>query len=145
MVQRVARTRQATIIFDTTYLTNKYKMPCAPFIGINNHGNSIQLGCGFVPQELSSRFVWLFKLFKLMMGDIAPKNIITDQDTGMKAAIDVVFLNANHQNFRWHVMQNAIEKLGSFMTKHPELLDAFIACVNNRLTSEEFEMDLCIM
>jgi hypothetical protein len=29
------------ISFDTTYLTNKYKMPCAPFIGINNHGQSI--------------------------------------------------------------------------------------------------------
>jgi hypothetical protein len=29
------------ISFDMTYLTNKYKMPCAPFIGINNHGQSI--------------------------------------------------------------------------------------------------------
>lgn len=26
------------ISFDTTYLTNIYKMPCAPFIGINSHG-----------------------------------------------------------------------------------------------------------
>ena len=25
------------ISFDATYLTNMYKMPCAPFIGINNH------------------------------------------------------------------------------------------------------------
>jgi hypothetical protein len=127
------------ISFDTTYLTNKYKMPCAPFIGINNHGQSIQLGCGFVKRELSSNFVWLFKMFKLAMGDIAPKNIITDQDTRMKAAIDVVFLEANHHNCRWHVMQNAIEKLGSFMAKHPEILEAFNACVNNSLTPEEFE------
>jgi hypothetical protein len=58
------------ISFDTTYLTNKYKMPCDPFIGINNHGQSIQLGCGFLIQELSSNFVWLFKMFKLAMGDI---------------------------------------------------------------------------
>ena len=27
--------------FDTTYCTNIYKMPCAPFIGINCHGQSI--------------------------------------------------------------------------------------------------------
>jgi hypothetical protein len=26
------------ISFDTTFMTNIYKMPCAPFIGINNHG-----------------------------------------------------------------------------------------------------------
>jgi hypothetical protein len=44
------------ISFDMTYLTNKYKMPCAPFIGITNHGQSIQLECGFVRQELSSNF-----------------------------------------------------------------------------------------
>jgi hypothetical protein len=42
-----------------------------------------------VRQELSSNFVWIFKIFKLAMGDIALKKIITDQDTGMKAAIDV--------------------------------------------------------
>jgi hypothetical protein len=36
-------------------------------------------------------------------------------------------------------MQNATEKLGSFMAKHPELLEAFNACVNNSLTPEEFE------
>jgi hypothetical protein len=77
-------------------------------------------------------------MFKLAMGDIAPKNIITDQDTGMKASIDVVFPEANHCNCRWHVMQNVTEKLGSFMAKHPKLLEAFNACVNNSLTLEEF-------
>jgi hypothetical protein len=29
------------ISFDTTYLTNMYKMPCAPFIGMNRNGQSI--------------------------------------------------------------------------------------------------------
>ena len=33
------------VSFDTTYMTNMYKMPCAPFIGINNHGQSIQFCC----------------------------------------------------------------------------------------------------
>jgi hypothetical protein len=36
-------------------------------------------------------------------------------------------------------MQNATERLGSFMAKHPKLLEAFNACVNNGLTPEEFE------
>lgn len=29
------------ITFDTTYLTNKYDMPFAPFLGVNHHGQSI--------------------------------------------------------------------------------------------------------
>jgi len=31
------------ITFDTTYLTNKYDMPFAPFVGVNHHGQSILL------------------------------------------------------------------------------------------------------
>uniref|UniRef100_A0A8R7PK14 Protein FAR1-RELATED SEQUENCE n=2 Tax=Triticum urartu TaxID=4572 RepID=A0A8R7PK14_TRIUA len=42
------------ISFDTTYMTNMYNMPFAPFIGINRHGQSFMLGCGFVRQELAS-------------------------------------------------------------------------------------------
>ena len=26
------------VTFDTTYLTNKYEMPFAPFVGVNHHG-----------------------------------------------------------------------------------------------------------
>jgi zinc finger SWIM domain-containing protein 3 len=36
------------ITFDTTYLTNKYDMPFAHFIGINHHGESIILGYGLL-------------------------------------------------------------------------------------------------
>jgi hypothetical protein len=127
------------ISFDTTYLTNRYKLPCAPFIGINNHGQSVQFGCGFVRQELKDNFVWLFKMFTLAMGGIEPKNIITDQDSAMRGAIRDVFPHATHRNCRWHVIQNATERMGSFMAKHPALLEAFNACVNNSLTPEEFE------
>ncbi|XP_022860879.1 protein FAR1-RELATED SEQUENCE 5-like [Olea europaea var. sylvestris] len=47
------RSRQAfkefgdIVTFDTTYLTNKYDMSFAPFVGINHHGQSTLLGCGW--------------------------------------------------------------------------------------------------
>uniref|UniRef100_A0A2N9HSV9 Uncharacterized protein n=1 Tax=Fagus sylvatica TaxID=28930 RepID=A0A2N9HSV9_FAGSY len=47
------------ITFDTTYLTNKYDMPFAPFIGINHHGESIILGCGLLSSEDTDSFVWV--------------------------------------------------------------------------------------
>ncbi|KAG6655026.1 hypothetical protein CIPAW_05G186800 [Carya illinoinensis] len=34
------------VTFDTTYLTNRYGMPLAPFVGVNHHGQSILLGAG---------------------------------------------------------------------------------------------------
>jgi len=36
------------ISLDTTYLTNKYNMSFAPFVGVNHHGHSILLGCGLL-------------------------------------------------------------------------------------------------
>ncbi|XP_014506334.1 protein FAR1-RELATED SEQUENCE 5-like [Vigna radiata var. radiata] len=48
------------ISFDTTYLTNKYDMPFAPFVGVNHHGQSILLGCGLLCSEDTYSFVGLF-------------------------------------------------------------------------------------
>jgi len=44
------------VSFDTTYLTNKYDMRFAPFVGVNHHGQSILLGCGLLSLEDTSTF-----------------------------------------------------------------------------------------
>ncbi|XP_022871201.1 uncharacterized protein LOC111390397 [Olea europaea var. sylvestris] len=57
------RNRQAykefedVITFDTTYITNKYDMPFAAFVGVNHHGQSTLLGCGLVSNENTETFV----------------------------------------------------------------------------------------
>ncbi|KAM0863400.1 hypothetical protein ACQ4PT_044620 [Festuca glaucescens] len=98
------------ISFYATYMTNKYKMPFAPFIGINNHGQSIQLGCGFLKNELSESYIWLFESFLIAMDGVAPLNIITDQDGAMRAGIEKMFPNTMHRNCRWHIVDKATEE-----------------------------------
>ncbi|XP_022855493.1 protein FAR1-RELATED SEQUENCE 5-like [Olea europaea var. sylvestris] len=49
------------VTFDTTYLTNKYDMPFAPFVGVNHHGQSTLFGCGLLSNENTDTFVWLFR------------------------------------------------------------------------------------
>ncbi|XP_041009321.1 protein FAR-RED IMPAIRED RESPONSE 1-like [Juglans microcarpa x Juglans regia] len=39
------------VTFDTTYLTNRYGMPFALFVGVNHHGQSILLGAGLISNE----------------------------------------------------------------------------------------------
>ncbi|XP_040990904.1 protein FAR1-RELATED SEQUENCE 6-like [Juglans microcarpa x Juglans regia] len=48
------------VTFDTTYLTNRYGMPFAPFVGVNHHGKSILLEAGVISSEDTETFVWLF-------------------------------------------------------------------------------------
>ena len=66
------------VSFDTTYITNKYDMSFALFVGVNHHGQSILLGCGLVSNENTETFVWLFREWLSCMSDVPSKAIITD-------------------------------------------------------------------
>ncbi|KAF5472331.1 hypothetical protein F2P56_009057 [Juglans regia] len=101
------------ITFDTTYLTNRYGMTFAPFVGVNHHGQSILLGAGLISNEDTNTFVSLFQAWLKCMNDRAPKAIITDQDRTMKSAITIVFLDSRQRYCLWHIMQKLPEKLGS--------------------------------
>ncbi|XP_045809922.1 protein FAR-RED IMPAIRED RESPONSE 1-like [Trifolium pratense] len=100
------------VTFDTTYLTNKYDMPFAPFVGVNHHGHSTLLGCALLSNEDTKTFTWLFKTWSECMNGCSPNAIITDQDKAMKKAIEVVFPKARHRWCLWHIMKKVPEKLG---------------------------------
>ncbi|XP_009769143.2 protein FAR-RED IMPAIRED RESPONSE 1-like [Nicotiana sylvestris] len=50
------------ICFDTTYLVNRYNMPCASFVGINHHRQSILLGCALMSHEDIDSYKFILKL-----------------------------------------------------------------------------------
>ncbi|XP_052198272.1 protein FAR1-RELATED SEQUENCE 5-like [Diospyros lotus] len=60
------------VTFDTTYLTNRYDMPFAPFVGVNHHGQSTLFGCGIISNEDTRTFVWLFRTWLECMEDQGP-------------------------------------------------------------------------
>ena len=130
------------ISFDTTHMVNMYNMPCAPFIGINRYGQSIQLGCGFMRHERIANFFWLFQTFLEAMDGLHPLNIIIDQDQGMRTTILLVFLDIIHRNCRWHIMQKKVqEKLGPLAAKHEQLRRDFNEIIDYSLTPAEFELN----
>jgi len=101
------------VSFDTTYLTNKYDMPFAPFVGVNHHGQSILLGCGLFSYEDTDTFIWLFKCWLRCMSYKAPFGIATDQCRAMKNAVAVVFPETSHRWCLWHIMKKIPEKLAA--------------------------------
>ncbi|XP_071680132.1 protein FAR1-RELATED SEQUENCE 5-like [Lolium perenne] len=127
------------VSFDTTFLTNRFSMPFAPFVGINRHGQSFMLGCGLIRDEKQESFEWLFRTFLKAMHGRQPSNIITDQDWAMRSAIQAIFPETWHRNCRWHIMKKANEKLGSFLGRRPGLAEEFNSCVDESWTVEEFE------
>ncbi|KAH6811676.1 hypothetical protein C2S51_025438 [Perilla frutescens var. frutescens] len=90
-----------TLVFDTTYNTNKYSMMFAPFVGVNHHRQTIIFGCGLLSDEKIESFTWLFSKFSECMSDYAPPGvIITDQDAGMSSSQRA---ESNHSFFKRYV------------------------------------------
>ncbi|XP_017416599.1 protein FAR-RED IMPAIRED RESPONSE 1-like [Vigna angularis] len=102
------------VSFDTTYLTNKYDMPFAPFVGVNHHGHSILLGCGLLSSEDTDSFVWLFQCWLRCMRNKSPEGIITDQCRAMANAIEQVFPNTRHRWCLWHILKKFPEKFHDY-------------------------------
>jgi hypothetical protein len=126
------------VTFDTTYLTNKYKMPFALFLGVNHHGQSMLFGAGLLSSEDTETFVWLFETFLICMNGRAPSAIITYQDKSMKNAIARVFPRARHRFCLWHILKKLIEKFGAH-SQCDAIKSALQSCVYDSQTCDEFE------
>ena len=78
------------VVSDTTYYTNRYKMPCGIFSGVNNHLQTIPFAGCLLHDEKRETFDWVFRAF-LKAGGVPPGSILTDQDQWMTEAIVFVF------------------------------------------------------
>ncbi|KAM2067264.1 hypothetical protein ACFX1T_043614 [Malus domestica] len=75
------------VAIDTTCLANKFEIPLISFVGVNHHGKSVLLGCGFHGQESAENFVWMLRAWlKCMLGG-PPHAFITDQCKPLQNAV----------------------------------------------------------
>ncbi|XP_042067146.1 protein FAR1-RELATED SEQUENCE 5-like [Salvia splendens] len=128
------------VAFDTTYSTNRYRMVFGPFIGKDNHGCPIAFGAGFVSSENCDVLSWLFTVFVECMG-VAPGIIITDQDWGMRLAIEKVLSGTRHRLCMWHIMSKLFEKIPKSFSDREKFSKEFKACVwSELLDPDEFDI-----
>ncbi|KAM6565436.1 hypothetical protein CsatA_024564 [Cannabis sativa] len=126
------------VTFDTTYLTNKYDMPLAPFTGVNHHGQPILFGCALLSDENTATFTWLFKTWLACMSGRAPNVIITDEHNSMTKAIDVVFPNTRHRWCLWQVMKKLLVKLEGHKL-YDQVKMSLQDAIYDSFTKKEFE------
>jgi hypothetical protein len=127
------------ITFDSTYLTNKYDMPFAPFVGVNHHGQSILLGCALLSSETTDTYTWLFRTWLRCMGGSSPGGIVTDQCESMRKAISTVFPGTRHRLCLWHIMQKIPTKLGA-NSNYKMIKKSLKTLVYESVREVEFEM-----
>ncbi|XWS17831.1 hypothetical protein CRYUN_Cryun33cG0102000 [Craigia yunnanensis] len=127
-----------TITIDTTCLVNKYEIPLISFFGVNHHGQSVLLGCGFLGHESVENFFWIFRAWlKCMLGH-TPQVIVTDQYKPLQIAVSEVFPKARHCFCLWYIMHRIPEKLGG-LKGFEEIKRHLNKAVYNSLKIVEFE------
>ncbi|XP_077232515.1 protein FAR1-RELATED SEQUENCE 5-like [Tasmannia lanceolata] len=97
------------IVFDVTYRTNKFRMPFAPFTGVNHHRQSILFGCALLADETEETFTWLFDQWLDCMFGRAPGCIIIDINGAMRNTIRSVSPNTGHRFCSWHISKHLLE------------------------------------
>ena len=115
-------------------------MVFGPFTGKDNHGCPIAFGAGFVSGENCDAFSWLFTVFVECMG-VAPRIIITDQDWGMRLAIEKVLPGTRHRLCMWHIMSKLFEKIPKSISDREKFSKEFKSCVwSELLDPDEFDI-----
>lgn len=128
-----------TVKFDTTYRTNRYRVPFAPFTGMNHHGQPVLFGCALLLNESESSFVWLFQTWLAAMSGHHPISITTDQDRIIRSAVAQIFPGTRHRFCKWNIFKEAQEKLSHVYHSCPTFETEFQKCINLTETIEEFE------
>lgn len=105
------------VSFDTTYMTYKYNLLFAPFVGITRHGHTCIFACAFLSDETTETFKWVSEAFLESMGGKHPETIITDQDKAMKSAISSVMPNTKHRNCLFHKVKVLQERSKMFCSE----------------------------
>ncbi|KAL7612830.1 hypothetical protein Lser_V15G07827 [Lactuca serriola] len=126
------------VVFDVTYMTNKFKMPFSPFIGVNHHGQFILFGGTLLENEKEETFRWLFEHFLNCMFRKYPVAMITDQDKAMGNAIKKVFPNTRHRYCAWHIKKHELEHLRPLIARYSDFKESYRQWVKSD-TTEEFE------
>lgn len=127
------------VLFDTSFVRDKYRIPFVPIVGVNNHLQFILFGCALIGDESTSSFVWLMQTWLKAMGGVAPAVIITDQEKFLNESISEVFPDAHHCFCVWNIMRTIPEYLSGIMNQCESFMEEFNKCIFCSWTEEQFE------
>lgn len=127
------------VILDTTYRTNRFRVPFASFTGFNHHGQPVLFGCALILNESESSIIWLFRTWLQAMSGRQPLSITSDLDPFIRVAVAQVLPKTRHRFCKWSIFRETREKLGHLCQSHPAFETEFQRCINECETIDEFE------
>lgn len=128
-----------TVRVDTSYRTNRSKIPFVTFTGINHHAQPVLFGCALLLNESDNTFIWLLQTWLRAMSGRSPVSITCDPDRLIQMAVAQVLPETRNCFCRWSIFRQTQEKLTNAYQTNPTFDFELKKCVNEADTVEEFE------
>lgn len=93
-------------VIDSTHKSNGYKMPMLAIAGLSSFNTLFHSCFAFLEKEDEESYVWALKMFSNILGqdkDNQPAVFISDRESGLTDAINVVFPSTTNIFGLWHV------------------------------------------
>ncbi|XP_068471896.1 uncharacterized protein [Phaseolus vulgaris] len=99
-------------LMDTTYKTNKYRLPLLEIVGVTCTGLSFFAGFAFLSSDKEKNFIWALQKFRgsLLTSHVGPEVIVCDRDLALMNAINIVFPKTRNLLCRFHINKNVKAK-----------------------------------
>jgi len=104
---------------DSTYKTNKYRLPLLEIVGVTSTGLTFSAAFVLMSTKREKNFTWALQRLRgfFFRGDVYPTVIVSDKNLALMNAIEIVFLEACSLLCRFHTKKNVKAKCK--MLVHP--------------------------
>jgi MULE transposase domain len=116
-------------VMDSTHKSNGYKMPALAIAGLSSFNTAFYSCFAFLGKEDEESYVWALKLFSNILGQDKgnqPAVFVSDRESALTNAINVVFPTTAHIFGLWHVEKSVRDFCKRFFEKKEDC-DAFLA------------------
>jgi hypothetical protein len=95
------------LVMDSTYKTNKYRLPLLEFVGTTSTEQTFSIGFTLFSAEKESNFVWVLERYReLLKLQDHPDVVVTDRDNALMNVVDRVFPMSAKLLCRYHISCN---------------------------------------
>ncbi|KAH1190039.1 Protein FAR1-RELATED SEQUENCE 5 [Glycine max] len=106
-------------LIDSTYKTNRYRLPLLDFVGVTPTGMTFSAGFAYVEGERVNNLVWALQRFRglFLKRDALPGVIVTDRDQALMNAVKDVFPECTNLLCIFHINKNVKAKCKSLIAQ----------------------------
>ena len=127
------KTFRHVLTFDNMYKCDEYNKPLVVLVGCNHTLKAVTFVCALVVHEDDASFIWVSEQLVEAGDGQNSKAVVADVNKSMANVIKVVFLEASHKLWPWHLMRN-------MQSNDSQFTSAFIKCANKYRTPKDLKL-----